>query len=288
MSLFALSLILFSACIHVVQHIAIKRARDRTAFVWWAWFWGCALFSPAPFFLWQPIPARAWVILLISAIFELLYYLAITRAYQTGDLSVVYPLARGTAPVFILLWSMLFLGEFPSAGGAGGVGLIMTGLCVINLPRTITWAAFRQQLWRQGSRFAVLAGFCISCYTTIDKAGVRLVTPLLFTWLVMSITLLLLTMWVMVSMGWRGLGDEWRNSGASTILAGATAMAAFAIILYVMQTGVRASYVGATREISVVFGAVVGTVFLKEQGTRLRIAGAALIAAGVAAIAALG
>lgn len=102
MTLFCLTLILFSACLHVVQHVALKRARDRASFVWWMWFWASLLFLPVPILFWQTGSRLAWTILIVSAIFETLYYPAMTKAYKTGDLSIVYPLARGTAPLLIL------------------------------------------------------------------------------------------------------------------------------------------------------------------------------------------
>src|SRR5215208_2191870 len=105
MTLFTLLLILGSACLHVVLHVSLKKAKDRTSFVWWMWFWASLLFLPVPIMYWQPIPAKTWALLLVSALFEALYYNAITKAYKSGDLSVVYPLARGTAPLFLLLWS---------------------------------------------------------------------------------------------------------------------------------------------------------------------------------------
>jgi drug/metabolite transporter (DMT)-like permease len=288
MSFTALLLVLLSACLHVVMHVALKQARDRVSFIWWTWLWASLIFLPVPIFLWQSGSARTWAILTGSAIFESLYYLAITKAYKSGDLSVVYPLARGTAPLFILFWSALLLQERPTPGGLAGVILIVAGLCVINLPRWGAWRELRQSLGQAGPRWALLAGLFISCYTTTDKVGVRLLAPLLYTYLAMTITLIWLTPGTLRAVGWRGLAAEWRSSRYNSAIAGFTSMAAYGIVLYVMGTGAPASYVGATREISVVLGAAVGVVFLKEQGTVPRIFGSCLIAAGVGAIAILG
>src|SRR5512134_417689 len=97
-----LSLILLSACIHVVAHIALRRATHRTAFVWWVLLWGGVIFLPVLFFDWHPVSLAALGWMALSAVFEALYFFAIARAYETGDLSIVYPLARGTAPVLLL------------------------------------------------------------------------------------------------------------------------------------------------------------------------------------------
>ncbi|HKQ79790.1 MAG TPA: DMT family transporter [Blastocatellia bacterium] len=288
MSLASVLLALFSACLHVVMHVALKSARDRASFVWWTWLWASLIFLPVPIFFWQSCSALTWAILIISAVFEALYHVAVSKAYKTGDLSVVYPLARGAAPLFILLWSTLLLRERPTIGGLCGVALIVAGLCLVNLRRFGAWRELRQSLWQSGTRWALLAGLCISCYTTLDKAGVRLIAPLLYTYLVMTITLIWLTPGALRAVGWQGLMAEWRSSKYKSMIAGFTAMAAYAIVLYVMWTGAPVSYVGAMREISVVFGAVVGVVFLKEQGTATRVFGSSLIASGVGVIALLG
>jgi drug/metabolite transporter (DMT)-like permease len=288
MSLTSVLLVLFSACLHVVMHAALKRARDRASFVWWTWLWASLIFLPVPIFFWQSGSALVWAILIVSGVFEAFYYLSISRAYKAADLSVVYPLARGTAPLFILLWSTLLLRERPTMGGLCGVALIIAGLMIINLPGFGAWRELRKSLGQSGPRWALLAGLCISCYTTLDKAGVRLITPLLYTYLVTTMTFVWLTPGTLRAVGWQGLLAEWRSSRYNSVIASFTAVAAYAIVLYVMWTGAPAGYVGAMREISVVFGAVVGVVFLKEQGTATRVFGSSLIASGVGVIALLG
>jgi drug/metabolite transporter (DMT)-like permease len=288
MGLICLLLVFLSACLHVVQHVALKRARDRTSFVWWMWLWASLLFLPIPIMFWQPVPTLAWAVITISAIFEALYYVAMTKAYKLGDLSIIYPLARGTAPLLILVWSALLLHERPSVGGVCGIGLIICGLCLVNLRRLSAWREIGSMMGQSAPRWALLAGLCISCYTTIDKAGVRLLAPLLYTYLAMTLTLVWLTPGTLRAVGRQGLLAEWRASRLNILIAGLTAMAAYMLILYVMQMGAPASYVGATREISVVLGALAGVFFLKEPGTLTRVLGSVLIAVGVAAIALLG
>jgi drug/metabolite transporter (DMT)-like permease len=288
MSTTSLLLILGSACLHVVQHVALKKARDRTAFVWWIWLWASVLFSPVLLLCWQRVPAAAWAILVVSAAFEALYYLAIARAYRTGDLSQVYPLARGTAPLFVFLWTALLLREWPSAGGLAGIALIALGLAVINLPRPGAWRDCRRSLGQAASRWALGAGLCVSFYTTLDKVAVGLIDAVLYTYLAMTLTLLWLTPATLREVGWQGLLREWRCSRISSAVAGLSAMSAYAIVLGVMRHGVPASYVGAVREVSVVLGAVIGVLFLGEKGTLMRVLGSVLITGGVGAIASLG
>ena len=288
MTLPNLSLILASAFVHVVAHVAIKRARDRTAFVWWMLIWGGALFLPVALLRWQPIPLAAIGIMAASAVFEALYFYSIAQAYRHGDLSVVYPLARGTAPLFLLVWSTLFLSDRITLGGAAGIVVIALGLYLINLPRLGAWSQPLRSLSQTGPRWALLAGLCISLYTLIDRFGIRLLDPLLYTYLALWLTVALMTPITLREVGWPGLRAELGASRWSSALAGATTMTAYAVVLYAMQAGTPASYAGAVREISVVLGVIAGVLLLKEHGTTMRVVGALCVAAGVAVIALLG
>jgi drug/metabolite transporter (DMT)-like permease len=283
-----LALILGSALIHVVAHVALKRARNRGAFVWWMLLWGGLLFLPVLFLLPARVSAAAWGIMAASAVFEALYFALIAQAYRHGDLSLVYPLARGAAPLFLLVWSILFLAERLSWGGVGGVALIALGLYLINLPGLRAWREPLRALSQPAPRLALAAGLCISLYTAIDRAGIRRLEPLVYTYLALWLTLLLLTPFTLRTVGWAGLVAELRSSRLASVVAGATTLAAYAVVLYAMQAGVPAGYAGAVREISVVFGAAAGVWLLKERGSVMRVLGAAAVAAGVAVIALLG
>jgi len=288
MTPFNLAIILGSAVIHVVAHVAIRRAQDRAAFVWWMLLWGGVLFVPVLFLIPLHIPSAAWGLMAVSAVFEALYFGLIAQAYRHGELSLVYPLARGTAPLFLLVWSAVLLAERPTPGGVAGVVLIAGGLYFVNLPRLSAWKEPLLALSRLAPRLALLAGLSISMYTVIDRAGVRLVEPLLYTYLALWLTTLLLTPYTLRLVGWNGLKTELRSSRWSSVAAGFTTMAAYAVVLYAMRNGVPASYAGAVREISVVFGAIAGVWLLKESGSAMRVLGSAGVAAGVAVIALFG
>ena len=133
-----------------------------------------------------------------------------------------------------------------------------------------------------------MAGLCTSLYTTVDKVGVGYVSPLVYTYLTMTAMVLALTPGTLRKAGWKGLEQEFKASRLNSMAAGFLAMVAYMIVLVTMQQGLPASYAGATREISVVFGTVTGIVLLKEQGTPMRVFGSVLIAIGAGAIALLG
>jgi drug/metabolite transporter (DMT)-like permease len=289
MTLTNLLLILGSACIHVVAHVALRRATDRTALIWWVLLWGGIMFTPVLIFDWRPISPPAWGLMALSAVFEALYYYAIAKAYAAGDdISLIYPLARGAAPLLLLVWSLLWLGEAPRVGGAVGVITIAAGLYLVNLPRPGAWREPLRALGRPGPRWALLAGLCISLYTVIDRVGVGLLAPLLYTYVALWITWAMLTPVVFREVGWERLKTELRLTRWSSPIAGFTNIAAYAIVLYTIVNGTPASYAAATREVSVVLGVIVGIVFLRERGTAMRFVGAACVAAGVALIKLLG
>src|SRR5690606_10214884 len=124
---------------------------------------------------WPALPPALWGVMLASAACEALYFASIARAYETADLSLVYPLARGTAPILLLAWAVLFAGETPTPAGAAGIGLIALGLYFINLPRLGAWTEPLRALGQPGPRWALAAGLFISLYTVLDRVVLRAV-----------------------------------------------------------------------------------------------------------------
>jgi multidrug transporter EmrE-like cation transporter len=285
-----LVIILASAVIHVVAHVGLKRAQSRTAFAWLLLVWGALFFAPLLAVERPAWPAWIWAVLAASALCEAVYFLAIARAYETGDLAVVYPLARGTAPLWLLAWSRLLLGESLAWGGVGGVLVIALGLYLVSLPRLGVWAAPLQALRQPAPRWALLAGLAISAYTGLDNFAMRSgqASPLLYTYLTLAATALVMAPIVLRRPGVAGLRAEVRASGRWSALAGLTTLAAYALVLLAMQRGTPAGYAGAVREISVVLGAAVGIIWLGEPGGRMRLFGAGCVAVGVALVALLG
>ncbi|OGO47264.1 MAG: hypothetical protein A2Z30_07560 [Chloroflexi bacterium RBG_16_64_43] len=288
MSPLSLALLLLSACVHVVAHVALKRARDRTALMWWFMAWGTLLYLPVVFLVRRPLLPETWLWIALSSVFEAGYFWSIAQAYRGGDLSTVYPLARGIAPMFLLIWSGLVLRERLTAWGIAGVALIAVGLYLANLSRLGDWSEPWRALRRAAPRWALAAGFFTSLYTAVDKVGIRGVDPLLYTYLALATTTLWLTPLTLLRVGWQGLKGELRASGWAAPLAGLTSLAAYALVLYAMQLGTPAGYAGAVREVSVVLGAAIGVWVFRESGGPVRVVGAVLVAAGVAVIGLLG
>jgi drug/metabolite transporter (DMT)-like permease len=230
----------------------------------------------------------------VSAGFEALYFTSIALAYQTGDLSIVYPLARGTAPILLLCWSVLFAGERPTLAGALGIAVIAAGLYLVNLPRLGAWLSPWRALGQAGPRWALVAGLCTSLYTILDRYVLRAVPgapatwPVLYSYLVLVLSMALLAPWTFRAVGLPALRREWQAMRPWAIVSGATTLGAYAVVLFAIRAGTPASYAGAVREISVVLGVLVGLFILKENGTYMRLLGSLGVAAGVALIALFG
>jgi drug/metabolite transporter (DMT)-like permease len=286
MPLSTLGLVVCAAVIHSAAHILLKRAKNKLAFVWWQLLAIIVFYSPIMLTArwdWQP---GVWLIIGVSALAEAAYFYTTSRAYTLGDLSVTYPLARGSAPLCTALWAMLFLRERPSALGIAGICIIAAGLFLVNLP---SWADITRPLRglaQPASRWALMAGLCISIYSTVDKVGVRSVSPLVYIYIVLIVT------WLVMAAGWvlnwtrhsHLISEEWHANKWGAAIAGVAVVGAYTLVLFAMQRS-PVSYVGSTREVSVVLTAWVSTTFLGEGKAGLRVPASALVAVGIMLIA---
>ena len=294
----SLLFLLSAASLHALSNMLIKQARDKLAFAWWSNTALAVLGLPLLMFVGQPQPI-GWGYVLVSGLIEAIYFVTLTRAYALGDLSQVYPIARGSAPLFTLLWATLFLSEQPSLGGLIGIGLIVSGLYLVNLPSLAAWRTPLIGLRSAASRWALFTGFFISIYSTIDKVGVRYFDPLVYLYLFISVTSITLSVqWLMPSRRSALLDEVKPMNDANSIgakakpigrvLAGALfGTAAYTLVLMALQLS-PVSYVSPVRELSVVIGAWLGIRVMGEQGGRVRIAASLLIAIGILTIAVYG
>jgi drug/metabolite transporter (DMT)-like permease len=130
MPLTAILLLFVAAILHTTWNLLLKQAGEKYMATWWAVLIGSGLFLPFLFF--TGLPARStWIFLAVSVCVEVGYYVTLAFAYGDSDFSLLYPMARGTAPAFIALWSILFLGEKLTTGGAIGLGIIILGLMIV-------------------------------------------------------------------------------------------------------------------------------------------------------------
>lgn len=226
-------------------------------------------------FLALPDPA-AWKFAAASAVIHWGYYVTLAQAYRTGDLSFAYPLMRGTAPLLVTLLGIAFLGEWPTPQIAAGIALICGGIVSIAFirhnrhpPAAAAWA------------FANAA--IIAAYTLIDGAGARASGNALsyVAWLIFLEAIPFLA-WIHARRG-RAAIAYLRRGWRRGLIGGAASLAAYGIVLWAM-TRAPVAAVAALRETSVLFAALIGAVWLKEGFGLPRLAGAASVVLGVAAL----
>jgi drug/metabolite transporter (DMT)-like permease len=293
MLLSSLLLLLGAAVLHAVANLLMKQSRDKLAFVWWMIGAFCVIGAPALLLL-SDVPRVAWWFVVTSGVLESIYFLTLTRAYTSGDLSLVYPIARGSAPLFLLFWAVLFLKERPSAFGLCGILLVVIGLYLINLPSLSAWSRPLHAFRSAASRWALLTGLLISTYSAIDKIGVRYFSPIAYLYLILFVC------WICLSTQWlipgrrfylfeeiRKKEGEKRNRFFSIITAAISGCIGYLLVLAALRL-TPVSYVGPVREVSVVFGTIIGIQYLGEPGGSLRIAASCLVAVGIALIAIFG
>ena len=286
MSTLAFSLIVFSALMHALWNLLVKRSQDKTVFIWWMFAASGSLMTLAlPMVGTLPLPSwRVVGLAAVGALCFMLYHLFSGRAYRTGDLSLIYPLAQ-TAMFWVPIWGVLILGEKVSGLGMAGIGLILFGAYSIQL-RALAWSEvvrpFRN-LREPAVLAALAAGFIYSIGAVIDKTGVMLYSPFHFTALLVDFMLLFMTLNIMRPKYRGRIVAEFKNSRRLVLLSGPVIMASFLSFRYGLQLAPM-SYAVPVRQVSLLIGVLIGVLFLGEACGRIRFLAALLILAGAALI----
>jgi drug/metabolite transporter (DMT)-like permease len=287
----ALALVLVAATLHALWNIAAKKAGGNHHFALISVVLSCALWAPAALWFglheWMRWGAREWVVLLVSAVVHVLYFTVLLTGYRKADLTVVYPVARGSGPLLAAAAAVLLLGERLSAPGAAGVVAVCAGVFLIAggpaLWRRSQDAAARQRALA-GLRWGALTGALIAGYTVIDGYAVKvlLIGPVLVDYVgnVLRVPILLPTALRDVP----GLRRAWRTQWRYALVVAALGPLGYVLVLYAV-TMAPLSHVAPAREVSMLFAALIGGRLLGESDRGLRIAGAACMAAGVIALA---
>jgi drug/metabolite transporter (DMT)-like permease len=284
----SLALLMVAAALHALTNTLMKKSRDKLAFGWWQLGLFCVGASPILLFS-KHVPAIGWTFVILSGTLEALYYYSLSQAYTHGELSVVYPIARGSAPVFVLIWASLFLNERPTSIGLLGIFLVVTGLYLIHLPRIQEWMRPLAGFRTSALRWALLTGLLISFYTAVDKKGIVYFSPWLYLYLILFVC------WIFLGLQWfiserraALLAEVSLDRSLFPVLGAAVfGTCGYAFVLTAMRL-TPVSYVSPVREISVVMGTWIGVRFLGEAGGTLRVVAACIVAAGVLLIAVAG
>lgn len=284
MTAVSLALVLIAAVLHAGWNFLAKRAgAGGPPFVWLFGAVSSVLYAPlavvAALGAELELSSERLLFLAGTGVLHTAYFLLLQRGYRAGDLSLVYPLARGTGPLLSASAAVLFLGERPSAVGVLGGALICVG--VLSLARSGSRAAGR---FTAGLGYGIATGCLIATYTLWDKHAVAALAlpPLLYDWASNVVRTGLLTpMAIARRTEVRGV---WRTHRVEVLGVAVLAPLAYILVLTALRVS-PVSYVAPAREVSILFGTLLGTIALREGSLAARLAGAGLIAGGLAALA---
>jgi drug/metabolite transporter (DMT)-like permease len=280
MPLSALLLLVLSALSHTAYYGFYKRSADKQVFAWWFLLVTAVIYSPALILHWPVIAARGWLCLLLSGLMDMAYFISVGKAFEEGDLSVVYPLARGTPPLLITLGGALFLGERLTVWGLGGILLVTAGLYLVNVRFRADLLRPLRSLRERPSQLALLASVGVSLYSVIDKVGLRYVDPFAYGYLTLLVTLFSFTPYILLTEHRAHLMAEWRGSKLGIGVAGVFVLLSYFLALAAMRLS-YVSYVGSVRSVNVIFVTLLGALLLKEPYGAIRVLASSLVFGGV-------
>jgi uncharacterized membrane protein len=269
----AVALALGAAFLHAGWNVLLAGAHSTQASTAGLLIWGLGLLA-LPAALTGGVSADAVPYIAASAVLELCYFVLLARAYDSGEVSVVYPVARGSAPVVVLVFSAIALEEGVPAGAVVGVLAVALGVLLVGL------GAFPGQMARKNAPplrdvwFGLAIGGVIAAYTLVDSEGVERADPIAYLALVVLPGALVYPFVAKVR----------PDVGLRTAVTAAATFGAFLMVLAAFRLA-PAAPVAAVRESSVVIAALLAAVVLHERVDAPRLAGAVAVAAGVAAIA---
>ena len=267
----ALAFALAAAGFHAAWNLLLARAPDVESATVVALLTAEVVFAPVCVIVWRA-DSSVWPWLVGSGLFETAYFALLAAAYRRAPLSVVYPVARGGAPVLVLAVSVIVLGHATSWSQAGGVALVVCGVLFV---RGLGGADGR------GVLFGLAIAACICGYTLIDKQGIRHAGPLPYLELSMLGPTALYSAAVLKV---RGVEAVRAAARMPSFLAGVATFVAYAFVLAALARASAAS-VAAVRETSVVLATALAAAVLRERVGITRVAGALLVVAGIALLA---
>ncbi len=283
----ALALLLAAALGHATWNYLAKGARNDAAFTFAFVAVSLVIYAPVAIIAYAiQRPELGWEAFAFMAvsggIFHVAYYYSLTTGYRLGDLSLVYPLARGTGPAIAVAGGIFIFGESPSPLALAGAAMVIVGIIVM------TWSPHVRDGHsdvRLSVAFALLTGAIIGTYTLWDKKGVDLSTPVIFAYGIDVFRILVFAPFVLLRpAGRQALAYAWNEERRAVLGIGLLEPGAYMMVLAAL-TIAPVSYVAPAREISILIGALIGWRLLGEGDVRRRMLGAGAIVLGVFALA---
>jgi len=290
-TLTAFALILLAGLIHAGWNIVAKKAGGDARFAFFTAVLMMLFWAPLGWWVGRDaVPLwglREWGFIGVSGVLHVLYYVILLRGYRKADLTVVYPLARGSGPLLSSLVAIVLLGEQSTALGLLGIAGVVGGVFLIAGGPGLLRAAHDPQARarvHKGIAYGLLTGLFIASYTVVDGYAVKVVlmSPLLIDYMGNFVRVALLAPAVLRDLPTAAV--LWRAQWRFALLVAVVSPVAYVLVLYAMQQA-PLSHVAPAREVSMLFAALIGGHLLGEGDRVARILGALCIAAGVTALA---
>ena len=269
---------------HATWNYLAKRSKGGTAFVWLYTAVSAIIYAPFVTFvlIYQEINI-GWIgigMIAGSAVIHLIYSLTLQKGYSIGDFSLIYPIARGTGPMLVAISAIFLYDERLTPLGITGIALIVLSVFIITGGLHI----FTQSNAIIPLAYGALVGVMIAGYTLLDKGAVDvfLVPPLLLNYGSIIGQLLLLS--PIAKRNWKAVRSDWKQHRKEAIGVGILNPLAYILILTTMVF-TPVSHVAPVRELSILFGAIMGTVLLSEGFGKRRIIAAGIMVVGIIAVA---
>lgn len=282
----ALLLVVTGALCHACWNLLAKKASGGLPFVWLFGLVSTVLALPFGVGAWlenpAPLSALAWLAIAGSALMHVVYSLVLQHGYRKSDFSVVYPLARGTGPLFSVSAAIVLLGEMPNTAGWIGILALLAGIFLISGAHRIHRAATERA--RAGLLWGSLTGLCVAAYTVLDGWAIKVLalSPLLFYTLTLGLRTAILAPQALRDL--RALRSEWARNRRAIVAVGILSPLAYLLVLFAIQRA-PLSYIAPLRELSMLIGVYLGARLLRETLLPSRLVGTALMIAGVVALA---
>ena len=271
---FIFILILVSALCHAVWSAIIKSSKNPLSLMGITSVLEVTIFLPLTFTV--PFPTlEVWYFLIATVIIHVFYRLNVIYSYRYGDLSYIYPISRGSSCLFVAIISILFLSSDISVAGFVGILIVCIGLFLISYSKNLSFN-FR------GFALAISTAILITAYTLVDGVGVRL-SENGFSYIYWLFTLNGIPLLIIGLISKDGLRKRETYTFRSGIAAGVFATSSYAIVVWSMQF-IEIAYVSSIREISIVFAAIIGMLFLFEKNAKSRIMPSILIVSGISVV----
>lgn len=293
-----LALVLGAATLHVTWNVLLKTSGDPLRGATVATAAGALLLVPGATIAWfavgqPPIPPEAFGLWVISGVLEAVYFAFLAAAYRRGDLSIVYPLARGTATLLAIGAGIVVLGERLEPMGYVGLVILLAGFLWLQRPWQILRSVIRGHKVEGGVLFAIATGVLVSTYSAVDRVGVRLVEPWIYAAILQFVAAITLVGWT--TFRWRyshrrGIESIFARLAGDkrSALGGAIAVVQYLLILIAFRLA-PLSVVAPLRESAIVLASGWGAFRMREAASQreglARVAAATLIVIGALVIA---